>query len=130
MSKVRLGLAVGLVLALASQGAMAQGKGVVKRGETVRVFSWAYFDTRCRVTEVPRIRVTSKPKLGKLTIGVGQIRINRVVDDRQSNCIGKTVKGTVVTYSAGGTKGIDSFSLSRKRQKGKDARHRIEMTVR
>ena len=113
-----------------AQGAMAQHKGTVKRGQTIQIFSWMYFDDNCRITSIPTIRALFNPKLGKLAYGTGKLKINRVVDTRQSNCIGKSREGRIVTYTAGSKAGVDKFTLARKRERGKDQHIQFEITVR
>lgn len=127
---MRFLVTIALILGLA-QGAVAQTKEVsVKRGQTVQIFSWMFFDDNCRTTSIPKIRAQSKPNLGQLKLGTGNIKITRVVDQRQANCIGKTRKGAIVTYTAGLQAGLDKFTLVRKRMNGKDARIRFAVTVR
>ena len=101
----------------------------VKRGETIRIFSWSFFGDTCRVTDYPKIRTVRGGSLGKLSSGRGPIKVNRVSDTRLSNCIGKTVQGTVVNYTAGGTAGVDDITLARERMGGKEARYTIRVTV-
>ena len=122
-------MTMALILGLA-QPLVAQTKNLsVKRGETVQIFSWMYFDDNCRITSIPKIRAQSKPRLGKLQLGTGNIRINRVVDQRQANCIGKTRKGAIVSYTAGDVSGLDKFTLVRKRENGKNAKVTFEVSV-
>lgn|GEM_PF-5054929 len=101
----------------------------VNRGETIRIFSWSFFGDTCRVIDYPKIRAVRGGSLGTLSSGRGPIKINRVSDTRLSNCIGKTVKGTVVNYTAGATPGVDDITLGRERMGGNEARHTIRVTV-
>lgn len=122
MTALILGLALPVV---------AQTKDVsVKRGETVRIFTWMNFDDNCRITSIPKIRSKSRPKLGTLMSGAQTITIEQVEDRRLVRCIGTSGKGAVVTYTAGGMAGVDRFTLVRKRLDGKDAQIRFAVTIR
>ncbi len=101
----------------------------VKRGETIRIFSWSFFGDTCRVTAYPDIRAVRGGTLGTLSSGRGAIKINRVVESSQQHCVGKTVEGTLVNYTAGDKTGTDTVTLARKRLSGKDARYDIAITV-
>ncbi len=118
-----------LVSLWATAGVAQDYSYTVKRGETIRVFSWSFFDTTCRKTQIPEVRATQNPKLGRLAKGTAQLKIRHVVDAAQSHCIGRSVEGAVVNYTAGDKAGTDTFTLSRKRMRGKDARYRISVTV-
>ena len=104
-------LIIAAVMASLAQGAAGQtNEATAKRGQTIQIFSWSFFDDQCRTTSIPKIRARSKPKLGTLKVGTGGIRINRVIDQRQSHCIGKSPKGAIVTYTAGSRSGA-GYSL-------------------
>lgn len=126
---MRLLIAI-LILGLVPLPSFAQDYSyAVKRGETIRIFSWSFFGDTCRATGLPDIRATRGGNLGTLTSGRGPIKINRVVDNSQQHCVGKTVEGTVVNYTAGDKTGTDKITLARKRLSGKEARYNIEITV-
>lgn len=126
MFRIVLSLAlISLAMPLAAQDTSYS----VKRGETIRIFSWSFFGDTCRATDFPKVRAITAPKLGTLTSGRGQIKIRKVVETRLAHCIGKSVEGTVVNYTAGNQPGRDSVRLARKRLGGTDARYDIAITV-
>ena len=126
MFRIVLSLAL---ISIATPGAAQDYSYSVKRGETIRIFSWSFFGDTCRTTDYPKVRAIRAPKLGTLTSGRGKIKIREVADSRQAHCIGKNVEGTVVNYTAGNQAGGDSVRLARKRLGGADARYEIAITV-
>ena len=122
-------LCIAATLAATSFASAQDYSYTVGRGETIRIFSWAFFDKSCNVMKRPKIRATKAPKLGKLASGKGGVKINTVSENRLRNCLGKTVDGTIVTYSAGQTAGSDEVRLSRERLNGPNARYTIAITV-
>lgn len=117
-----------LAFTLIASPALAQDF-TVKRGETIRIFSWSFFGDTCKATSYPEIRAVKDGKLGRLSTGKGPVKIRKVADSRQANCIGKTVEGTIVNYTAGSTAGQDRVQLSRKRLGGNEARYDITISV-
>lgn len=101
----------------------------VKRGDTIRIFSWSFFGDTCRSNGFPEIRAVRGGELGTLSSGRGQIKVRKVSDTRLSNCIGKTVEGTIVNYTAGSATGTDKIRLARKRLNGNEARYDITIEV-
>lgn len=123
--------ATGLVLALALWPLPAQTQEAIsaKRGETIRLQSWAYFDSQCKRTGLPAYSTMRAPKLGQLAVSRGQIKIRRVAEAKLKNCIGRAATGSIVTYTAGARPGTDRIAIGRRRQGSDIARTDFVITV-
>jgi len=91
----------------------------VRAGQTVQIYSWSFFNKECDVTKFPKFTVRAAPQLGKVSTTKGPIKINRVIDPAMNKCIGRSVDGTLVMYTAGANKGVDKFSIARRRLNGR-----------
>ena len=105
-------------------------KYTIKKGQTINVASHSFFNGTCKKTKKAHFKVPKKIKLGSIKVEQRAIKIRQVNDDHLIHCIGKSVKGAVVIYTAGQKAGVEKFSISRRRESGPNAHIPVVITIR
>lgn len=103
-----------LLITSTSQAERLKGSFKAKPNQTIQLYWYSTFDKNCKPTNL-KFRITEKPKYGKLSFRTENKKIRRVSSKSRENCIGKTLKATVVYYKAGNKRGIDKFIFVRNR---------------
>ncbi len=99
----------------------------VSVGKAARVHTLVSFDKNCNPLE-PVITVDKQPAKG--TIGFEKGKPTMVQYSSSGNCIGKTIAGTVVTYTAkAGATGSDVFAITAKSRSGETAAKTIKVVI-